>query len=387
MKMPDQILMYNYQKSGRYFAQIAEGLEDLGKSELQNLGAREIKPAYRGFYFSADKQTLYRLNYCTRFLSRILAPLIRFDCHSDKYLYTTASKINWPSLIDLKETFAVKANVSQSKITHSHYASLRLKDAIVDAFRKKTGTRPGIDTRDPDVLFNLHIQNNKATIYLDTSGASLHRRGYRLNSITAPMQEIVAAAIIRLSGWNGSRPLVDPMCGSGTLLCEAMMHYCRIPAGYLREKFGFAALPDFDAKIWNAVKQAEDSRIRDLPPGLISGSDKSGEAVAAAIANTRCFVQGAHIALSIKAIQDIKSLANSVIVSNPPYGLRLETEENIEDFMKQLGDFLKQRCTGSEAYLYFGNRELIKSIGLKPSWKRILVSGGLDGRLVKYRMY
>ena len=387
MKMPDHILMYSYQKSGRYFAQIAEGLEDLGKSELQNLGAHEIKPAYRGFYFSADKQTLYRLNYCTRFLSRILAPLIRFDCHSDKYLYTTALKINWPSLIDLKETFAVKANVSQSKITHSHYASLRLKDAIVDAFRKKTGTRPGIDTRDPDVLFNLHIQNNKATIYLDTSGASLHRRGYRLNSITAPMQEIVAAAIIRLSGWNGSRPLVDPMCGSGTLLCEAMMHYCRIPAGYLREKFGFAALPDFDEKIWHAVKQAEDSRIRDLPPGLISGSDASGEAVAAAMANTRCFVQGAHIALSIKSIQDIKSLANSVIVSNPPYGLRLETEENIEDFMKQLGDFLKQRCTGSEAYLYFGNRELIKSIGLKPSWKRILVSGGLDGRLVKYRMY
>ena len=142
-----------------------------------------------------------------------------------------------------------------------------------------------------------------------------------------------------------------------------------------------------NGKIWNAVKQAEDSRIRDLPPGLISGSDKSGEAVAAAMANTRCFVQGAHIALSIKAIQDIKSLANSVIVSNPPYGLRLETEENIEDFMKQLGDFLKQRCTGSEAYLYFGNRELIKSIGLKPSWKRILVSGGLDGRLVTYRMY
>ena len=379
--------MFAYQKSGRYFAQIAEGLEDLGKNELQELGAQDIKAAYMGFYFSADKAALYRLNYCSRFLSRILAPLIRFDCHSDKYLYKTASNINWSSLIDLKSTFAVKANVSHSNITHSQYASLRLKDAIADTFRKKTGKRPNVDTREPDVLFNLHIQSNKATIYLDTSGASLHRRGYRLESITAPMQEIVAAAIIRLSGWDGDRPLVDPMCGSGTLLCEAMMHYCRIPTGYLRKKIGFAALPDFDAKIWSSVKQEEDSRIRDLPPGLISGSDKSLEAVTAAKTNVKSFAQGANIALALKSIQAIKSLKNSVIVCNPPYGIRLDTDESIKTFMKHIGDFLKQRCKGSDAYLYFGNRELIKSIGLKPSWKKVLISGGLDGRLVKYSMY
>jgi len=379
--------MYTYQKSGRYFAQIAEGLEDLGKEELQELGALEIKPGHRGLYFSADKASLYRINYCSRLLSRILAPLIRFDCHSDKYLYKTASKLDWPSLIDIKSTFAVKANVSHSNITHSQYASLRLKDAIVDLFRKETGTRPNIDTKEPDILLNLHIQNNKATIYLDTSGASLHRRGYRLESITAPMQEIIAAAIIRLSGWDGTRPLADPMCGSGTLLCEAMMHYCNIPAGYLRKKFGFESLPDFDAKTWASVKEEEDSRIKDLPPGLISGSDKAGEAIAAAKTNTRCFAQGANIALSVKAMQNIKSLENSVIVCNPPYGIRLETDEDITNFMKQLGDFLKQRCTGSEAYLYFGNRELIKSIGLKPTWKKILISGGLDGRLVKYSLY
>ena len=379
--------MYTYQKSGRYFAQIAEGLEDIAREELQELGALDIKPAYRGFYFSADKATLYRLNYCARLLSRILAPLIRFDCHSDKYLYKTASNINWPSLLDLKSTFAVKANVSHSKITHSQFASLRLKDAIVDVFRKKTGTRPNVDTIEPDILFNLHIQNNKATIYLDTSGASLHKRGYRIESITAPMQEIVAAAIVRLSAWDGTRPLVDPMCGAGTLLCEAMMHYCRIPAGFLRKKFGFTALPDFDAKTWAAVKQEEDSRIRDLPPGLISGTDKSDQAIAAAKTNSRCFAQGANIELSVRSMQNIKSLENSVIISNPPYGLRLATDENIKDFMKQLGDFLKQRCTGSEAYLYFGNRELIKSIGLKPTWKKILISGGLDGRLVKYSLY
>ena len=379
--------MFTYQKSGRYFAQIAEGLEDLGRDELQEFGARDIKPGYRGFYFSADKASLYRLNYCSRLLSRILAPLIRFDCHSDKYLYKTACKIDWSSLIDLKNTFAVKANVSHSKITHSQYASLRLKDAIVDEFRKKTGERPNVDTKTPDVLFNLHIQNNKATIYLDTSGASLHRRGYRLQSIAAPMQEIVAAAIIRLSGWDGSRPLVDPMCGSGTLLCEAMMHYCRIPAGYLRKKFGFESLPDFDAKLWASIKQETDSRIRDLPPGLISGSDKSGEAVEAARTNLAIFSQGKNIVLSVKPFQDIRSLENSVIVCNPPYGIRMDTEAKIKDFMKKLGDFLKQRCTGGEAYLYFGNRDLIKSIGLRPTWKKVLISGGLDGRLVKYSLY
>jgi putative N6-adenine-specific DNA methylase len=379
--------MFTYQKSGRFFAQIAEGLEDLGRKELQELGAHDIKPGYRGFYFSADKASLYRINYCSRLLSRVLAPLIRFDCHSAKYLYKTACKIDWPSLIDLQNTFAVKANVSHSKITHSQYASLCLKDAIVDEFRKKTGKRPDVDTKTPDVLFNLHIQNNKATIYLDTSGVSLHRRGYRLQSVTAPMQEIVAAAIIRLSGWNGSKPLVDPMCGSGTLLCEAMMHYCRIPAGYLREKFGFQSLPDFDTKIWASVRQEADSRIRELPPGLISGSDKSGEAIKAAKANSTSFSQGKNIKLSVKPFQDINSLEETVIVCNPPYGIRMDTDDKIKDFMKHIGDFLKQRCKGGEAYLYFGNRELLKSIGLKPAWKKILISGGLDGRLVKYNLY
>ncbi len=379
--------MYTYQKSGRYFAQVADGLEEIARKELQELGASDIKPGFRGFYFSADKAALYRINYCSRLLSRVLAPIIRFDCHSDKYLYKTASAIDWPSFIDLKKTFAVKANVSHSKINHSQFAALRLKDAIVDTFRKKTNKRPSIDTKDPDVLLNLHIQSNKATIYLDTSGGSLHRRGYRLETTAAPMQEIVAAAIIRLSGWDGKKPLVDPMCGSGTLLCEALMHYCRIPAGYLRKKFGFASLPDFDARTWTLVKKEEDSRIRDLPPGVISGSDQSNEAIAAARKNLGCFAQGAEVTLSVGSFQHLPPLADSVIICNPPYGMRLQADMNMGNFMKQLGDFLKQRCKGSDAYIYFGNRELIKSIGLKPTWKKILVSGGLDGRLVKYTIY
>jgi putative N6-adenine-specific DNA methylase len=379
--------MFTYQKSGRYFAQIAEGLKDLGKAELKELGAREIKPGYRGFYFSADKATLYKLNYSSRFLSRILAPLIRFDCHSAKYLYKTACNIDWPLLVNLEKTFAIKANVSHSNINHSQYAALRLKDAIVDTFRKNTGRRPNIDTKNPEVLFNLHIQNNRATIYLDTSGSSLHRRGYRTESVSAPMQETVAAAIIRMSGWDGSRPLVDPFCGSGTILCEAMMHNCKIPSGFLRRKFGFESLPDFDVKLWDSVREQTDKLIRKLPSGLITGSDLSDEAIAAARTNLNNIPHGKDVILSVKHFQEIPSLQDCVIISNPPYGIRLGTDSEIKKVMKQFGDFLKQRCKGGDAYLYFGNRELIKSIGLKPSWKKSLVSGGLDGRLVKYSLY
>jgi putative N6-adenine-specific DNA methylase len=379
--------VFNYQKSGRFFGQITEGLEELGLKELQELGAREIKPSHRGFYFSADQATLYRINYCSRLFSRILAPLLRFDCHSSKYLYKTARKIDWPALIRLDNTFAVNANVSHSRIKHSHYAALCMKDAIADVFRDKTGKRPDVDKKTPDLRFNLYIQNNKATIYLDTSGGSLHRRGYRIQSVAAPMQETIGAAIIMYSEWNGEKSIIDPMCGSGTLLCEALMHYCRIPAGFLRKKFGFESLPDFEKKTWQAVKQEADNQIRDLPEGLINGSDISSEAVEAARSNAGCFPQGANICFSVLPYQKIKNLKNTVIISNPPYGLRLKSEGDMGIFIKELGDFLKKQCTGASAYLYFGNRELIKKVGLKPSWKKPLLSGGLDGRLVKYSLY
>ena len=379
--------MFSYQKSGRFFGQITEGLEELGLKELRELGAKEIKPSHRGFYFSADQPSLYRINYCSRLFSRILAPLLRFDCHSSKYLYKTACKIDWPALISLDSTFAVNANVSHSKIKHSHYASLCLKDAIVDVFRESTGKRPDVETKTPDVRFNLYIQNNKATVYLDASGGSLHRRGYRKEGVAAPMQETVAAAIIKYSGWDGERPLIDPMCGSGTLLCEALMHYCRIPAGYFRKKFGFESLPDFEKKTWLRVKQEIDAQIRDLPKGLISGNDISSEAIKAARKNIGCFRQAKNIRFSVSSYQKIKDLKNTVIISNPPYGIRLGAEGDMDIFVKELGDFLKQQCTDASAYLYFGNRELIKKVGLKPSWKKPLISGGLDGRLVKYSLY
>ena len=205
--------MYQYQQTNRYFAQIAGGLEETGVLELAELGATDITPSYRGIYFNADAAVLFRVNYRTRLITRVLAPLLTFDCHSDKYLYQTARDIEWTDFLTPDSTFAVFATVSGSNINHSKFAALRLKDAIVDQFRDATGKRPSIDTRKPDVWLNLWIKNDQAVISLDTSGGSLHRRGYRTASVEAPMQETVAAAAIRFSGWDGETPLYDPMCG------------------------------------------------------------------------------------------------------------------------------------------------------------------------------
>lgn len=201
------------------------------------------------------------------------------------------------------------------------------------------------------------------------------------------MQETLAASIILLSGWDGLNPLYDPMCGSGTLLCEALMHHCRIPAGYLRKAFGFEHLPDFDPGIWRMVRQQADREIRPLPEGLISGSDSSGEAIASARANASRLPGGRGITLKKKRFQDIPGLPSMTIVTNPPYGLRLSRNQDMKVFMKELGDFLKQRCTGSKAFVYFGDRSLLKSVGLRTSWKRPLRNGPLDGRLVAYELY
>lgn len=379
--------MYQYRKSHTYFAQIADGLEDPGSRELTALGAREIRPAYRGIYFKADAADLYRINYGARLITRVLAPLLTFDCHSPKYLQKTASSIRWTDFLSPEQTFAIFANVSDSHIRHSQYAALCLKDVIADFFRAQCGRRPNVETKNPDVWFNLHIHGNRATISLDTSGGSLHRRGYRTASVEAPMQETVAAAIIRMSGWDGERPLYDPMCGSGTLIIEALMAHCRIPAGFLRKHFGFEALPDFDASTWKRVKAEMDGKIRPLPGGLIFAGDLSKKAVAATRKNLEAFRQHPAIDVHCRDFRKIAEIKDAVLVCNPPYGIRLGKKSDLGSFYKELGDFLKQRCRGTAAYLYFGNRERIKQIGLKPSWKKPLSNGGLEGRLVKYEMY
>ncbi|MBT8342358.1 MAG: class I SAM-dependent RNA methyltransferase, partial [Desulfatitalea sp.] len=344
--------LFEYQHRGRYFAQVAEGVASLAMAELETLGARDIVPGFRGLHFSADRPVLYAINYRSRLVTRVLAPLITFHCIDREALYQAARRIDWPALLRLDQTFAVFANVSGNpQLTHSKFAALCLKDAVVDTFRLACGRRPDVARTDPDLVLNLHIEKEQATISLDTSGGSLHKRGYRRESVAAPMQETLAAAIIGLSDWQGQMPLVDPMCGSGTLLCEALMHICNIPAGYLRPGFGFRRLPDYDDGVWQRVKTQADAHIRPLPRGVIAGSDYDPDAVKAARINCRTLPGSDGIRLRQADWQTIETLENSVIVCNPPYGVRMAAPSTLADFYKSFGDFLKQRCKGSQAYL------------------------------------
>lgn len=379
--------MFSYQKNNRFFAQIADGFEEIATEELTGLGATEIKPVYHGLYFTATLEDLYRINYYSRFCTHILAPLLRFDCHSTKYLHKTAIKIPWEELLSVEQSFAISATVGNSKIRHSQYAALCLKDAIVDHFRNASGERPSIDRRNPYLWLDLNIANNKATISIDTSGGSLHRRGYRLEAGEAPMQETLAAAIIHLSGWDGSRPLLDPMCGSGTLLCEALLAYGKIPAGFLRPRFGFEALPDFQAKTWHEVKRQARAQIVPLGKGVISGSDIAAPAAKDARANLLALPGGKNVAIAVTAFEKIPAVHNSIIVCNPPYGIRLNRQGEAEKLIEEFGNFLKHRCTGSSAFIYLGRRELLKVVGLRPAWKKPLKLGGLDGVLARYDLY
>ena len=379
--------MFDYQKSGRYFAQVPGLSEELCAEELNELGAEDVKTAYRGVYFNASAEILYKINYTSRLISRVLAPLISFQCYKEKILYSTSKNVEWDKIFGIDKTFAITATVSNSKINNSLYASQLLKDGIADYFRDKFGKRPNVDTKNPDVRLNLRIEKNKAVINLDTSGESLHKRGYRLTRSEAPMQETLAAAIIRLSVWNGDKPLWDPMCGSGTILCEALMHYCRIPAQFSREKFGFFCLPDFDQESWTKIKEECDKQVRPLPNGLITGSDTSQKAIAITENNLSRLPYSDKIELKRTKFQKVDKFENGILITNPPYGIRLGKTEDVKPLYSELGDFLKQKCSGTSAFIYMGDPQLRKSIGLKTSRRVPLVNGKLEGVLVQIDSY
>jgi len=380
-------LEYLYEKESLYFAQVAESVKDIAITELRELGGYDLKPVFRGIWFKASKKDFYKTNYFTRLVSRILAPLAVFDCRDKDELYKAARKIRWEEFLTPKKTFSIVANVSESEISHSNFAGLRVKDAIADYFRDRTNQRPSVDAKDPWIIINLHLHQNMATLSVDASGGPLHKRGYREESVSAPMQETIAAAIIRLSGWDGSKPLYDPMCGSGTLLCEALMRYCRIPAQVFRTEFGFERLPDFDAVLWERVKEEARKNINPLPENLIAGSDVSEHSVNAVKTNLMGLHFGRNIHIDLMDFKAIPSIDNSMIVTNPPYGIRMGKDQDMNQFYKEFGLFLKERCKKSTAYVYFGESKFIKKLPLSPSWKRPLKIGGLDGKLVKYELY
>jgi putative N6-adenine-specific DNA methylase len=379
--------VFAYQQDRFFFAQTARGLDELARAELEELGAGEIDASGGGLHFRSDAAGLYRVNYRARRVSRVLAPLAVFPCPSEQALYDTARALDWEALLSAEQTFAVFANVWQSRMAHSHYAALRLKDAIVDHFRDRCGRRPDVDTERPDIWIHLSIRQDRAVISLDTSYGSLHRRGYRRQSVPAPLQETLAAAMVRLSGWQGERPLVDPMCGSGTILAEAFMHYCRVPAAGKKEKFGFASMPDFDPGAWEIVRREGDAAIREMPDGLIRGSDLERQAVSAARSNLREIPGTRGIAVERKDFRNLPGIPGATIICNPPYSIRVGDLEETKLLYKEFGDFLKQRCPGSTAYVLCGNLDLIGAIGLKPSRRFVLYNGPIECRLLKIEIY
>jgi putative N6-adenine-specific DNA methylase len=362
-------------------------MEGLCEKELIELGAKNTRAAYRGIYFEADTLTIYRINYTARTVTRILAPLKSFRCKNTNSIMKFSERIQWDKFFSVNQTFAITSSVSNSSITNSLYASQVLKDGIADYFRTKFGKRPNVETVNPDIRFNLFIEKDNAILSLDTSGESLHKRGYRLLAGEAPMQETLAAAIIRLSNWDGEKPLMDCMCGSGTILCEALMHYCRIPAQKLRKKFGFFHLPDFNKSVWEKFKTEADSTIRPLPKGIISGSDISQTAVMVAKENLSRLPYSESVPLSAHPFQHIKQFENGVLIINPPYGIRLGERKEVENLYKELGDFLKTKCKGTSAFIYTGEPELRKYIGLKTSGRIPLDNGKLEGVLLQIDSY
>jgi putative N6-adenine-specific DNA methylase len=323
--------MFDFQEHGRYFAQFPDGAEAVATADLVALGAENVEPGYRGVYFNAERDALYRIVYRTLTVTRVLAPLVHFQCHTPEYLYKKVRSIDWSAMIGTDQTFAVFATVSNSAIRHSQYAALTVKDAVVDQFRERAGSRPNVDTTDPDLWINLYLHANRATLSLDASGGSMHRRGYRVESVEAPMQETVAAAMVAMSEWDGETPLIDPMCGSGTLLCEALMRYARVPSGYLRARFGVERFPDFDAALWKHQRADADAGIRHLDRGLISGSDSDPAAARAARTNLSRLPAGVNVRVERRRFEDIEQIKGVTILTNPPYGVRAALASNCSE--------------------------------------------------------
>ncbi|MBW6514927.1 MAG: class I SAM-dependent RNA methyltransferase [Candidatus Syntrophosphaera sp.] len=371
-------MIMEYQEKGKYFAVVAGSLEALAKAELEELGATVLQEVPRGMRFQCDPRTLYRVVYCSRMLQRVLAPLASFRCHSEDYLYKQARQaVDWTALFPPEESFGIDSTVARSKISHSLYAGQLLKDAICDSFREKYGRRPDFASSGARIGFNLHISDNWATVSLDLTG-SMHKRGYRQEAVAAPLQETLAAALVRLSKWQGDRPLEDPMCGSGTILAEALILYTRTPAAFLRQDLGITYLPDYDPSLWQKVKTDADKEIRPLPPGLIRGSDINPGSVAIARNNLAALPGGENVELQVSRFQDLPSRPEMCVICNPPYGVRLGDSGATVRLYNELGDFLKQKRPRGEAYVLCGSRELVPALRLRAYWKKRLKNGDLD---------
>lgn len=363
------------------------GFEPVLAKELRNLGAINVQEGIRNVTFEGDKGFMYKANLALRTAIKILVPITSFKVLNEDDLYKNLQKIHWEDYFDENKTFAINSVIHSDNFTNSLYVSLKSKDAIVDYFRDKYGERPNVDIKHPDVLFNVHIQNEICNVSLDSSGESLHKRGYKTDTNIAPINEVLAAGLILLSGYDGTQHFMDPMCGSGTILIEAAMIANNIPANLNRLEFGFEKWKDFDAQLFEVIRESLIKKIRNSSQKII-GFDKAPSAVRKALDN----VKNASLEefISIEQQDFFTSEKNlegkTILLFNPPYGERLEI--NVPKFYAEIGDTLKKNYTDTDAWFITSDFDNgLKSVGLRTSRKIKLFNGNLECRFVKYEMY
>ena len=361
------------------------GLENVLAQELTQLGANNIQIGRRMVAFTGNQEMMYRANFQLRTAIRILKPIAHFKAHSAEDMYDEVRKIDWSQYIEQGKTFSVDSVVYSEEFRNSRFVTYKVKDAIVDQFREATGTRPNISVSNPDIRLNIHIAEDQATLSLDSSGESLHRRGYRQESVEAPLNEVLAAGMILMSGWKADTDFIDPMCGSGTLLIEAALIARNINPGVFRKAFAFEKWPDFNQELFDTIYN-DDSQERDFAHHIY-GYDVDMKAVNTARLNVKAAGLSQTITVEQQDFKDFKKPAEkSIIMTNPPYGERISTPDLLGTY-KMIGERLKHEFGGNEAWILSYREECFEQIGLKPSIKIPLYNGSLECEFRKYALF
>lgn len=368
-------------------AKTFQGLEDILAEELRNLGAENVETGRRMVSFEGDLEMLYKANLCCRTALRILKPIYKFIAKDTDSLYEMVKEFDWTTVLSISKTFSIDTVAYSDDFTHSRFVTYRVKDAIVDFFKDKFGPdkRPGVRLQDADVMINVHIAGDRVTLSLDSSGESLHKRGYRVAQTEAPINEVLAAGIILKSGWKGECPLVDPMCGSGTFLVEAALIAANINPGIYRKGFAFEQWNDFDAELFDSLYN-DDSNEREFAH-KIYGADISPKAIAIAEKNVKQAGVARYVDLSIKPLSQWEEAPeNGVIVTNPPYGERISADD-MDGLYETIGTKLKHVFRGYHAWIIGYQEEHFRKIGLAPSLKMPILNGALECELREYIIF
>ena len=381
-------------KSAKDFLMLAKtfkGLEEVLAQELIELGANDVQLERRAVSFRGDKALLYRANFSLRTAIRILVPIASFKAKDTDALYKHIKALDWSQYMTESSTFAIDATVYSENFRNSRFVTYRVKDAIADYWIEKAHKRPNVSTQTPDLLFNVHVANEQVTLSLDSSGESLHKRGYRVATTEAPINEALAAGMLLLAGWKGQSDFYDPMCGSGTLLIEAALIARNIAPGVFRQAFAFEKWPDFDAELWGDVYN-DDSQEREFEH-KIYGSDASFFAIQQATKNIKAAGVQKDVELKQIRLEELKPFVHGtsslcpLVMMNPPYGERLASNKDIEDLYAKIGTALKHQFAGATAWIISSNDAAMKCIGLKPTKKLRLLNGELDCQFNKYELF